>query len=95
MLRRRPRVDDRRRDIGFICDFHSPNLKFICRTGFTGRAPEADYPLANRFDEVDTLVIFDNVPIPWENGLCGAVQGAARTSNDQNRWRKGVGSIMV
>ena len=55
--------------VGFICDFNSPNLKFICRTGFTGRAPKEDYPLANRFDEVDALVIFDNVLIPWENVL--------------------------
>ena len=55
--------------VGFICDLGSPNLKFICRTGFAGRAPLADYPLSNRFDEVDTLVIFDNVLIPWENVL--------------------------
>ena len=55
--------------VGFICDLGSPNLKFICRTGFAGRAPAADYPLANRFDEVDALVIFDNVLIPWENVL--------------------------
>ena len=55
--------------VGFICDLGSPNLKFICRTGFAGRAPEKDYPLANRFDEVDTIVIFDNVLIPWENVL--------------------------
>ncbi len=55
--------------VGFICDLGSPNLKFICRTGFAGRAPAADYPLANKFDEVDTLVIFDNVLIPWENVL--------------------------
>ena len=55
--------------VGFICDFNSPNLKFICRTGFAGRAPKEDYPLANRFDEVDALVIFDNVLIPWENVL--------------------------
>ena len=33
--------------IGFICDLGSPNLKFICRTGFAGRAPVEDYPLAN------------------------------------------------
>ena len=25
--------------VGFICDLGSPNLKFICRTGFAGRAP--------------------------------------------------------
>src|SRR5580704_671162 len=55
--------------VGFICDFNSPNLKFICRTGFAGRAPKEDYPIANRFDEVDALVIFDNVLIPWENVL--------------------------
>lgn len=55
--------------VGFICDLNSPNLKFICRTGFAGRAPVDDYPLANRFDEVDTLVIFDDVLIPWENVL--------------------------
>ncbi|MGA7261847.1 MAG: 4-hydroxyphenylacetate 3-hydroxylase N-terminal domain-containing protein, partial [Stellaceae bacterium] len=46
--------------VGFICDLGSPNLKFICRTGFAGRAPVEDYPLANRFDEIDTLVIFDD-----------------------------------
>jgi len=55
--------------VGFICDLGSPNLKFICRTGFAGRAPSADYPLANKFDEVDALVVFDNVLIPWENVL--------------------------
>ncbi|MEM7169944.1 MAG: 4-hydroxyphenylacetate 3-hydroxylase family protein [Pseudomonadota bacterium] len=55
--------------VGFICDLGSPNMKFICRTGFAGRAPAADYPLANKFDEVDTLVIFNNVLVPWENVL--------------------------
>lgn len=55
--------------VGFICDLASPNLKFICRTGFTGRADPRDYPLANKFDEVDALVVFDNVLIPWENVL--------------------------
>ncbi|MGB8813657.1 MAG: 4-hydroxyphenylacetate 3-hydroxylase family protein [Paracoccaceae bacterium] len=55
--------------VGFICDLGSPGLKFICRTGFAGRAPADDYPLSNKFDEVDTLVIFDNVLIPWENVL--------------------------
>jgi 4-hydroxyphenylacetate 3-monooxygenase len=55
--------------VGFICDLGSPNLKFICRTGFAGRASAADYPLSNKFDEVDSLVIFDNVLVPWENVL--------------------------
>ena len=55
--------------VGFICELGSPNLKFICRTGFAGRAPREDYPLANRFDEIDALVIFDDVLIPWDNVL--------------------------
>lgn len=54
--------------VGFICDLSSPNLKFICRSGFA-RADARDYPLASKFDEVDTLVIFDDVLIPWENVL--------------------------
>lgn len=41
----------------------------ICRTGFAGRAPAEDYPLANKFDEIDTLVVYDDVSIPWENVL--------------------------
>jgi len=55
--------------VGFICDLGAPGLKFICRTGFAGRAPSEDYPLSSRFDEIDTLVIFDDVLIPWENVL--------------------------
>lgn len=55
--------------VGFICNFSDPNLRFICRTGFSGRAPAEDYPLSNRFDEIDALVIYDDVLIPWENVL--------------------------
>ena len=55
--------------IGFICDLSAPNLRFICRTGFAGRASKEDYPLSNRFDEIDTIVVFDDVLIPWENVL--------------------------
>lgn len=55
--------------VGFICDLGSPGIKFICRTGFAGQKPIEDYPVSNRFDEVDALVIFDNVLIPWENVL--------------------------
>ncbi len=55
--------------LGFIVEMGAKGLKHLCRTGFAGRAPAADYPLANRFDEVDTLLIFDDVEIPWENIL--------------------------
>ena len=32
-------------------------------------APAEDYPLSNRFDEIDTMIVFDDVEIPWENVL--------------------------
>lgn len=55
--------------VGFIVQMGQKGMKHICRTGFAGRAPATDYPLSNHFDEVDTLVIFDDVEIPWENVL--------------------------
>ena len=55
--------------LGCIVRMDAPGVKHICRTGFTGRAPERDYPLSNKFDEVDTLMILDNVLIPWEDIL--------------------------
>ncbi len=53
--------------LGFLAVMNAPGVKHICRSGFVGRAPVEDYPLANRFDEIDTLIVFDDVEIPWEN----------------------------
>ncbi len=55
--------------LGFIVNMGARGLKHLCRTGFAGRAPAIDYPLANRFDEVDVLLIFDDVEIPWKDVL--------------------------
>lgn len=55
--------------VGFVCPMNARGLRHICRGGFAGRLPERDYPLSNRFDEVDTLLVFDNVLIPWEDVL--------------------------
>jgi 4-hydroxyphenylacetate 3-monooxygenase len=55
--------------VGCIVKMNAPGVKHICRTGFTNRAPARDYPLSNKFDEVDTIVILDNVLIPWEDVL--------------------------
>lgn len=63
--------DDKLSDyaLGCIVKMNAKGLKHICRTGFAGRRPAADYPLANKFDEVDTLMVFDDVLIPWEDVL--------------------------
>ena len=55
--------------LGFICPMNAKGLKHICRSGFAGRSNPEDYPLSNRADEVDTLLVFDNVMIPWEDVL--------------------------
>jgi 4-hydroxyphenylacetate 3-monooxygenase len=63
--------DDKLSDyaLGCIVKMDAPGLKHICRTGFAGRRPINDYPLSNRFDEVDTLMVFDDVLVPWEDVL--------------------------
>jgi 4-hydroxyphenylacetate 3-monooxygenase len=53
--------------VGCIVKMGAPGVKHLCRSGFAGRGSPADYPLSNRFDEVDTLVVLDDVLIPWED----------------------------
>ena len=74
--------DDKLSDyaVGFICDMGADGIKHICRSGFAGRAPADDYPLSNKFDEVDTLVIFDDVLVPWEDVLFTATPGRRPSS---------------
>ncbi|MEM7426454.1 MAG: 4-hydroxyphenylacetate 3-hydroxylase family protein [Pseudomonadota bacterium] len=55
--------------LGCIVKMNAPGVKHICRTGFAGRAPETDYPLSNKFDEIDTLMVLDDVLVPWEDIL--------------------------
>jgi 4-hydroxyphenylacetate 3-monooxygenase len=53
--------------VGCIVKMGAPGVKHICRSGFVGRGTPEDYPLAHKFDEVDTLMVLDNVLIPWED----------------------------
>ncbi|MGE0240361.1 MAG: 4-hydroxyphenylacetate 3-hydroxylase family protein [Parvibaculaceae bacterium] len=53
--------------VGGIVKMGAPGVKMIARSGFAGRGSIDDYPLANRFDEVDFLMVLDNVLIPWED----------------------------
>jgi 4-hydroxyphenylacetate 3-monooxygenase len=53
--------------VGCIVKMGPPGVRHLCRSGFAGRASAANYPLTNRFDEIDTLVVLDNVLVPWED----------------------------
>ncbi|HVH74608.1 MAG TPA: 4-hydroxyphenylacetate 3-hydroxylase family protein [Stellaceae bacterium] len=52
--------------VGCVVRMGAPGVKHLCRSGFAQRSP-ADHPLASRFDEVDTLLVLDDVLIPWED----------------------------
>lgn len=46
------------------CD--TPGLKFICRESFDYGRSNFDHPLGSRFDEMDAIVVFDDVLVPWD-----------------------------
>ncbi|MDQ0229767.1 4-hydroxyphenylacetate 3-monooxygenase [Metabacillus malikii] len=41
-------------------------LKFVCRESFYQGESSFNYPLSSRFHEMETMIIFDNVLIPWD-----------------------------
>jgi 4-hydroxyphenylacetate 3-monooxygenase len=51
----------------FAIPAHTPGLKFICRESMDYGRSHFDHPLGSRFDEMDAVVVFDNVVVPWEN----------------------------
>ncbi len=53
--------------VGCIVKMGAPGVKHICRTSYAGKGDPADNPIASRFDEVEALVVFDDVLIPWED----------------------------
>ncbi len=55
--------------LGCIVKMNAPGVKHICRAGFQKDGTEADFPLSNRFDEVDTMMVLEDVLIPWEDVL--------------------------
>ena len=44
----------------------TPGLKFICRESLDYDRNSFDHPLGSRFEELDAVVIFDDVFVPWE-----------------------------
>ncbi|MFE8702515.1 4-hydroxyphenylacetate 3-monooxygenase, oxygenase component [Cytobacillus sp. FJAT-54145] len=51
---------------GFSIPSNSKGLKFICRESFVYNDSTFDHPLSSRFEEMDTIVVFDHVLVPWE-----------------------------
>ena len=57
--------------VGFIARMGAQGVRHICRAPLAPAAPESahDFPLAARFDEIDSLMVFDDVTVPWEDVL--------------------------
>jgi anthranilate 3-monooxygenase (FAD) / 4-hydroxyphenylacetate 3-monooxygenase len=68
----------------FAVPMDTPGLRLLCREPFDdGTRDSFDHPLASRFEEVDALVIFNDVLVPWDRvflhgdvGLSNAVHFA-------------------
>ncbi len=59
-------VNDKANGFAFSIPSNSKGLKFVCRESFVGGDSTFNYPLSSRYEEMDTIVVFDNVLVPWE-----------------------------
>ena len=55
-----------RQSFAFAIPCDTPGLKFLCRESFDLDRSHFDHPLGSRFEEMDAVVFFDNVLVPWE-----------------------------
>jgi 4-hydroxyphenylacetate 3-monooxygenase len=52
--------------LSFAIPCGTPGLKFLCRDSFDLNRSHFDHPLGSRFEEMDCIVFFDDVLVPWE-----------------------------
>ena len=52
--------------VNFAIPCGTPGLKFLCRDSFDLGRSHFDHPLGSRFEEMDCVVFFDDVLVPWE-----------------------------
>lgn len=67
--------------LSFAIPCGTPGLRFLCRESFDLGRSHFDHPLASRFEEMDSIVFFDDVLVPWERMfLLGDVERLNRTA---------------
>src|SRR6478672_6325136 len=52
--------------VSFAIPCGTPGLRFLCRESFDLGRSHFDHPLGSRFEEMDCVVVFDDVLVPWE-----------------------------
>jgi 4-hydroxyphenylacetate 3-monooxygenase len=67
--------------LSFAIPCDTPGLRFLCRDSFDDGKSHFDHPLGSRFEEMDCIVFFDDVLVPWERvfilGDVGLLNGTA------------------
>ena len=67
--------------LAFAIPCGTPGLRFLCRDSFDLGRSHFDQPLSSRFEEMDCIVFFDNVEVPWDRvflyGDVGLLNGAS------------------
>ncbi len=62
-------VEDAPYAFGFCIPSDTPGLRFLCRESLDYGRSHFDHPLGSRFEEMDAVVVFDDVFVPWERVL--------------------------
>ena len=88
------RLDEeaQRQTFSFSIPCDTPGVKFLCRESFDFGRSHFNHPLGSRFEEMDSVVFFDNVVVPWErvfllgnvelgNGYAAGTQSDAHTGH--------------
>ncbi len=64
LLKNRP--EDAPYAFGLAIPCATPGLRFICRESLDYGRSHYDHPFGSRFEEMDAVVVFDDVFVPWE-----------------------------
>ena len=71
--------------LNFAIPCGTPGLKFLCRESFDVGRSHFEHPLGSRFEEMDCVVFFDAVFVPWERvfllGDVGMLNATAANTN--------------
>jgi len=52
--------------LAFALPNATPGMRFLCRDSYDEGKSGFDAPLSSRFEEMDAIVLFDDVLVPWE-----------------------------
>ncbi len=52
--------------LNFAIPCNTLGVRFLCRDSFDQGRSQFDHPLGSRFEEMDAIVFFDDVLVPWE-----------------------------